>query len=150
MEVIYMGNQRIHSLVLETPAASPEATHRHFMNKLSVETDVADVRFDMQQGIQEFVLIDVRSSKAYNECHVPGAINLPSNQINEETTSDLSKNQVIVAYCWGPACNGATKAAARLSALGFQVKEMLGGMEYWRKEGNEVEGSLGEAAPLIG
>lgn len=145
-----MANQHVHSLVLETPAASPEATHRYFMNKLSVETDVADVRHDMQQGNQDFVLIDVRSPKAYAECHVPGAISLPSNQINEETTAALSRNQVIVAYCWGPACNGATKAAARLSALGFQVKEMLGGMEYWRKEGNEVVGTLGAAAPLIG
>lgn len=145
-----MENQHVISLVLETPAASPEATHRHFMNKLSVETDVADVRHDMQQGIQDFVLIDVRSSKAYTECHVPGAINLPSNQINEETTAGLSRNRVIVAYCWGPACNGATKAAARLSALGFQVKEMLGGIEYWRKEGNEVVGTLGAVAPLIG
>jgi hypothetical protein len=30
------------------------------------------------------------------------------------------------------------------------VKEMLGGIEYWRKEGNEVEGTLGQEAPLIG
>jgi rhodanese-related sulfurtransferase len=34
-------------------------------------------------------------------------------------------------YCWGPGCNGATKAAMQLSALGFPVKEMIGGMEYW-------------------
>ncbi|MGZ4123683.1 MAG: rhodanese-like domain-containing protein, partial [Tumebacillaceae bacterium] len=57
---------------------------------------------------------------------------------------------VFVVYCWGPACNGATKAAARLSELGYRVKEMLGGIEYWRKEGNPVAGALGEKAPLIG
>ncbi len=45
-----------HSLVLEIPAASAEHTHRHFMNKLSVETDVADVRYDMQQGDADFLL----------------------------------------------------------------------------------------------
>ncbi|MCY9662431.1 rhodanese-like domain-containing protein [Paenibacillus chondroitinus] len=145
-----MNNQPVNSLVLETPAASPEAVHRHFMNKLSVETDVADVRYDMQHGVNDFLLIDVRSSKAYMECHIPGAINVPSNQISEETTAAFSKDQVIVVYCWGPACNGGTKGAARLSGLGFRVKEMLGGIEYWRKEGNEVEGTLGQAAPLIG
>lgn len=145
-----MENQPFYSLVLETPAASPEDTHRHYMNKLSVETDVADVRYDMQRGINDFLLIDVRSSKAYGECHVPGAINLPSNEINEEKTASFSKEQVIIVYCWGPACNGGTKGAARLSGLGFKVKEMLGGIEYWRKEGNEVEGTLGQAAPLIG
>ncbi|MBP1967860.1 rhodanese-like domain-containing protein [Paenibacillus aceris] len=147
-----MENQPVYSLVLETPAASPDAVHRHYMNKLSVETDVADVRYDMQHGVADFVLIDVRSSKAYAECHIPGAINLPSNQIDEVTTAalSLSKEQVIVVYCWGPACNGGTKGAARLSGLGFKVKEMLGGIEYWRKEGNEVEGTLGHKAPLIG
>ena len=52
---------------------------------------------------------------------------------------------------WKPAiAAGATKAAARLSALGFRVKEMLGGIEYWRKEGFEVEGTKGTEAPLVG
>lgn len=145
-----MTNQTHRSLVLETPAASSEHTHQHFMNKLSVETDVADVQYDMLHGVNDFILIDVRSAKAYLECHIPGAINLPSKEISLETTSALSQEQVIVVYCWGPACNGGTKGAARLSGLGFRVKEMLGGIEYWRKEGNEVEGTLGQSAPLIG
>jgi len=140
----------IRSLVLETPAAFPEHTHRHFVNKLSVETDVSDVCYDMKNGIADFLLIDVRSAHAYGECHVPCAINLPSNQISAETTATFSKEQLIVVYCWGPACNGGTKGAARLSALGFQVKEMLGGIEYWRKEGNDVEGTLGHSACMIG
>ncbi|MFC0331748.1 rhodanese-like domain-containing protein [Paenibacillus sepulcri] len=145
-----MNNTPHLSLVLEKPAALPEDAHRHFMNKLSLETDAADVRHDLQLGINGFRLIDVRSTKAYEECHIPGAINLPSSQINEETTASFSRDLVIVVYCWSPACNGGTKAAARLSGLGFKVKEMLGGIEYWRREGNEVEGSLGQAAPLIG
>lgn len=145
-----MTNQTYSSLVLETPAASPELTHRHFMNKLSVETDVADVQYDMLHGVNDFTLIDVRSAKAYGECHIPGAINLPSKEISFKTTSAFSQDQVIVVYCWGPACNGGTKAAARLAGLGFRVKEMLGGIEYWRKEGNKVDGTLGQMAPLIG
>jgi rhodanese-related sulfurtransferase len=62
----------------------------------------------------------------------------------------LPKEKVIVVYCWGVACNAATKAAMRLSALGFRVKEMIGGIEYWRREGGPVEGTLGEDAPLVG
>ncbi|RUS48904.1 rhodanese-like domain-containing protein [Cohnella sp. AR92] len=145
-----MTTQTRFSLVLETPAASPEQTHRHYMNKLSVETDVSDVKYDMQHGLNDFLLLDVRSSQAYGECHVPGAINLPSNQINAETTAAFGKDRLIVVYCWGPACNGGTKGAARLSALGFQVKEMLGGIEYWRREGNEVEGTSGHSACMNG
>ncbi|RKP47982.1 rhodanese-like domain-containing protein [Cohnella endophytica] len=139
-----------YSLVLETPAASPEDTHRHYTNKLAVETDVSDVRYDMLHGLNEFTLIDVRSRKAYGECRIPGAMNLPSGEIDEKTTASLPKDRVIVVYCWGPACNGGTKGAARLSGLGFRVKEMLGGIEYWRREGNPVEGALGEEATLVG
>lgn len=138
------------SRVLETPAASPEATHSYFMNKLAMETDVSDVRHDMTIGADGFVLIDVRSPKAYEECHVPGAINLHSAIIAEATTGYLSRDKPIVVYCWSPACNGGTKAAAKLSGLGFRVKEMIGGIEYWRREGFPVEGTLGASAPLVG
>ena len=44
-------------------------------------------------------------------------------------------------YCWGPGCNGAVKACARLYEHGrTDVKEMLGGFEYWVREGFAVEG----------
>ncbi len=140
------------SLVLETPAARPEDAARHFLAKLSVETDVSDVMLDRQRGQNGFVLVDVRSSPVFEECYIPGAINLPYRRINENTEEiiQLSKEKLVVVYCWGPACNAATKAAARLSTLGFSVKEMLGGIEYWRREGGPVEGTLGENAPLVG
>ncbi|GHO62858.1 rhodanese [Ktedonobacter sp. SOSP1-52] len=137
------------SLVLETPPASPEEAHYHFLSKLSVETDASDVMLDLQRGQRGFLLIDARGSQDFEECHIPGAISLPYRKITAESTAHLSKELPMVTYCWSPACNAATKAAARLSALGFQVKEMLGGIEYWRREGGPVEGTLGEQAPLI-
>lgn len=145
-----MQNQKLGSLVLETPAALPNETYKHYLNKLSMETDASDVRYDMERGVDEFILVDARSSKAYEECHISGSISLPYRLINEESTASFAKEKVIVLYCWSPACNAAAKAAVRLSALGFQVKEMLGGIEYWRKEEGRVEGTLGGNAPLIG
>ena len=137
------------SLVLETPAATPAEAHRHFLAKLSVETDAADVRLDLQRGQNSFLLIDARSAQDFEECHIPGAISLPYRKITSESTAHLSRELPLVIYCWSPGCNAATKAAVRLSALGFQVKEMLGGIEYWRREGGGVEGTLGESAPLV-
>jgi rhodanese-related sulfurtransferase len=138
------------SLVLETPAARPEDAQRHFLAKLSVETDPADVRLDLQRGQNSFVLIDARDAQDFEECHIPGALNLPYRRITAESTAHLSKEQLLVVYCWSPGCNSATKAAARLNALGFQVKEMIGGIQYWRLEGGPIEGTLGEEAPLVG
>ena len=42
---------------------------------------------------------------------------------------------LFVTYCWGPHCNGATRAARALAGLGYPVKEMIGGIAGWRAEG---------------
>ena len=143
-----MQQSRQFSLVLETPAASPEEARAHFAAKLSVETDVADLMLDLQRGHDAFVLLDVRDQKSFDECHIPTAVNISSRRIDSETTRGMPKEKAVVVYCWGPACNGATKAAVRLAGLGFKVKELIGGIEYWRKEGGRVEGSLGDSAPM--
>src|SRR5579859_2241655 len=105
------------SLVLETPPASPEEAHRHFLAKLSVETDASDVMLDLQRGQDSFLLIDARSAQDFEECHIPGAINLPYRKITAESITHLAKEKPMVIYCWSPGCNAATKAAVRLSSL---------------------------------
>lgn len=143
-----MQRSRHFSSVLETPAASPDEASAHFLAKLSVETDVADLMADLRNGYDGFVLLDVRDQTSFEECHIPSAVNLPTRRITADTTGDISREKAVVVYCWGPACNGATKAALRLAKLGFRVKELIGGIEYWRKEGGRVEGTLADAAPL--
>jgi rhodanese-related sulfurtransferase len=130
------------SFVLETPAAGPETARGHFQSKLTVETDAWDVKTDMERGRTDFVVIDVRSREDYDARHIAGAISLPHRTMNAETTAHLPKDKVMVTYCWGPGCNGSTKGALRLAALGFRVKELVGGLEYWIKEGGQVEGKL--------
>lgn len=137
------------SFVAEYPPAAAEAAHAHFVAKLSVETDPWDVKEDLDRGAN-IVVVDARSAEAYGQCRIPGALSLPHRTIDEVTTAAIPGDAIVVTYCWGPACNAATKAAARLAGLGFQVKEMIGGLEYWRHEGHPVEGTLGEAAPLHG
>jgi rhodanese-related sulfurtransferase len=138
------------SLVLETPAAEPEVANQYFLSKLAFETDPADVRLDLQRGRNDFVVLDVRSPKDHAECRIAGALNIPYRRISPETTADLPMDKVIVVYCWGLSCNASTKAAFRLSELGFKVKELIGGIEAWRKEGEPVEGTLGQDAPTWG
>ena len=112
----------------------------HFSRRLEVETDVSDVAAALTAGEQDFVLVDARSRESYEAGHLPGAISLPHATIDEDTIAALPEGPV-VAYCWGPACNGATKAGRRLAELGRPVKEMLGGFEYWLRDGHPVERS---------
>jgi len=110
----------------------------HFARRLEVETDVADVAAALEAGEADFVLLDARSRAAYDAGHLPGAISLHHSQISAETLAALPQGPV-VAYCWGPACNGACKAGLRLAELGRPVREMLGGFEGWERERHRVE-----------
>lgn len=132
-------NIQYKSQVQRVPAAESEDAVVHFEGKLAYETDPADVHFDMTHDIAGFILVDVRSAEAYAAGHIPGAIHIPQSQITPariEATNPAGK--LFVTYCWGPGCNGSTKGAARFSSLGYRVKEMIGGIEYWQKEGYEI------------
>ncbi len=130
------------SFVLETPATEPEDAQLHFASKLRVETDAWDLKTDMERGRSDFIVIDTRSPDAFAARRIAGAINLPHRTMNAETTAHLPKDKVMVTYCWHPGCNASTKGALRLAALGFRVKELVGGLEYWIRDGGSVEGTL--------
>jgi len=122
--------------------------HAHFAARLAFETDCADVAADLAAGTPPYALLDVRSAATYARGHVAGALNVPSSSIDADVAASLPDG-LLVVYCWGPGCNGAHKAAAALSAHGRQVKEMIGGFEYWVREGLPVEGDeVDRLAPL--
>ena len=137
------------SRVLGTPPADTEVAHNHFLSKLSLETDPSDVYHDITNKVSGIVVVDARTPETYAKGHVPGAVNMPHRTIDSETTASLPRDMVIVTYCDGIFCNASTKAAAKLTALGFKVKEMLDGMDGWRKEGYPVEETIMQlAVPL--
>ena len=134
------------SFVLETPVAEIEAAQRHFHSKLTFETDAWDVKTDMERGRSDFVLIDTRSRSDFEVQRIAGAVSLPYRTMDGETTAELPRDKVMVTYCWGPGCNSSTKGALKLASLGFRVKELIGGLEYWIREGGPVEGTLVDEA----
>ena len=84
--------------------------------------------------------MDVRSAEDYADAHIPGAVNIPHAQIIQKCIeAAYPPDTLFIVYCWGPGCNGSTRAALRLSQLGYVVKELIGGIEYWRKEGYAVD-----------
>ena len=121
------------SMLLAVPPADPEAARRHFAAKFAYECDAADVYEDLSKGVEGIVVVDARSPERYAEGHVPGAISFPHRSINAESVQRLPKDALIVTYCDGIGCNGSTHAALKLAALGFRVKEMIGGLDFWIK-----------------
>jgi rhodanese-related sulfurtransferase len=121
------------------------AALEHFERRLAFETDVADVAAALSAGDPPFTLLDVRSETSFARGHAAGARSVPTSTIDAALAAALPPGPLVV-MCWGPGCNGAHKAAARLAAHGRDVQEMLGGFEYWVREGMPVEGT--DAAAL--
>jgi rhodanese-related sulfurtransferase len=110
---------------------------RHFADKLRFETDPSDVKAALDAG-EPVVLVDSRGEAAWRQGRAAGAIHLPTAEINERAHAVIPLDRPVVVYCWGPGCNGSTRTALAFSLLGYEVKEMIGGFEYWAREGLPV------------
>jgi rhodanese-related sulfurtransferase len=132
--------------VLRVPPAPPAEAAAHFAASLAFHADVSDVAAALAaDGDPGFTVVDSRSTESWDQGHIPGAVHLPTARIPQLAAGLLDRDRPVVVHCWGPGCNGATRAALALARLGYQVKEMLGGMEYWIREGFDYETADGAA-----
>jgi rhodanese-related sulfurtransferase len=121
--------------VTETPAAPSALAVKHFEEMLAFETDCWDVHESLKSANQDFIVVDVRGPNSFAKGHVKGAINIPHREMTAARMAEYPKAKVFVVYCAGPHCNGANKAAVRLSRFGRPVKMMIGGVTGWLDEG---------------
>ena len=59
-------------------------------------------------------------------------------EMKSESTARLDRGKVYVVYGDGIGCNASTKGAYKLARLGFRAKELLGGLDWWRRDGYPV------------
>ncbi len=119
--------------------------------KLAHETDSWDLSEALKQG-DDTIVIDARSAEAYRAEHIPSAVNIPHRTMSIESTGTLDKSKTYVTYCDGIGCNASTKGALKLARLGFTVKELLGGLDWWKRDGHKTEGdsSLANSSTTCG
>ncbi|MBI4190154.1 MAG: metalloregulator ArsR/SmtB family transcription factor [Betaproteobacteria bacterium] len=83
-------------------------------------------------------VLDVRPPEEYAAGHIPGAINVPLNEIRKRL-HELPADQEIVAYCRGPYCLLAFEAVAQLRKKGRQARRLENGFPEWKSAGLPVE-----------
>ncbi|CAI7674886.1 unnamed protein product [Penicillium discolor] len=74
---------------------------------------------------------------------VSGALHMPHSEIAHRAPEEIPADAEVVVYCWSPGCNGGVRGALEFARLGYRVREMIGGFEYWAREGYPIEDAEG-------
>ncbi len=111
---------------------------KHYSDKLAFEIDSWDLSVALKDG-ENVIVVDARSPAAFEAEHIPGAINIPHRAMNAETTGALDRNALVVVYCDGIGCNASTKGALNLARLSFRVRELIGGLDWWKRDGHPTQ-----------
>lgn len=123
---------------------------RHYADKLAYEIDAWDLKVALDRG-ENVIVIDARSPEAFAAGHIPGALSLPHRSMSEATTAALDRAALVVTYCDGIGCNASTKGALNMTKLGFRVKELMGGLDWWKRDGHPTEGqAAAQGSPACG
>lgn len=113
---------------------------RHYENKLAFEIDSWDLKVALDSG-NAIVVVDTRSPDAFSASHIPGAVNIPHRTMSAETTAMINPGSLVVTYCDGIGCNASTKGALNMARLGFNVRELIGGLDWWIRDGHPTHNS---------
>lgn len=83
-------------------------------------------------------VLDVRPPEEFASGHVPGALNIPVENLARRLR-DLPKGREVVAYCRGPFCLMSFEAVQLLRKKGIKARRLRDGMPEWRTAGLPVE-----------
>ncbi len=93
-----------------------------------------------KQDHNKLLVLNILEPELYQDCHIPGSINVPLDEL-EDYVRDLDLNREIIVYCSNYLCTASKYAAELLQKLGFkQVYAYEAGMAEWRQQGLPVDG----------
>jgi len=90
----------------------------------------------------ELVLVDALSPISYAASHLPGAINITPETVDERAPRRIpDRESEIVVYCQNPSCEASVEVGQRLVELGYRnVRHYPGGKNEWKDAGLPLEG----------
>jgi len=90
----------------------------------------------------EFVLVDALAPMSFAHSHLPGAINLPPEWVDERGPRRIPDvDAEVVVYCTNVTCDASVETAQRLIELGYRnVRHYAGGKQEWKEAGLPLEG----------
>jgi len=163
VEVEQRGKQRIYHLADDDVVALLQALRRTAENHLdkvkqllSQYPDAGEVApmdlASLKQALEkeEVILMDVRPEEEYQAGHIPNAIHLPPEAVEQAVEKlqaeqgEALKEKTVVAYCRGPYCIYSHQAAQLLKAQNIPVRRLEEGLPEWRAAGHPIEHNLSQ------
>jgi rhodanese-related sulfurtransferase len=100
-------------------------------------------REELQEKIErgdDFVLVDALSQQHYERSHLPGAISLPYEFVDDAERRLPDKDAEIVVYCMNVDCAASGEEVRELSEMGYaNVRHYAEGKQDWIQAGLSVE-----------
>jgi len=82
----------------------------------------------------DVLVVDVRPRLEYDSGHLPGAVNIPLDELSARL-AEMDPDTPVVAYCRGPYCVLAAQAVSQLRASGVDAQRLEGGPLEWSAAG---------------
>lgn len=107
----------------------------HYQSKLAFEMDSWDLYEAQKSNANNVVTLDARSVQSFDQQRIANALSFPHKLMTEENVKDLDRSKLYIVYCDGIGCNASTSAALKMAKLGFNVRELIGGLRWWKDAG---------------
>ncbi|SFU70618.1 ArsR/SmtB family transcription factor [Halomonas korlensis] len=144
--IYHLTDERIVTLMglLRQVAETNLAEMERLVSQLFADDDAkgaleAVSRDELLAGLKngKVALLDVRPEEEFEAGHLPEAINIPLEQL-EDMLDKLPHDREIVAYCRGAYCVLSHEAVQRLRQLGYRVRRFEEGYPEWKAAGLPV------------
>ena len=104
---------------------------------LAFSINPARLKTMMEDNLEKFTLIDVRDYDDYIKGHIPFAIHIPFEQL-EDHLEHFSKDKINIFYGYSLLCQRGEMASFLLADAGYPVKNLVGGFKGWKKQDYDV------------
>ncbi|MGI4851826.1 MAG: rhodanese-like domain-containing protein [Janthinobacterium lividum] len=130
--------------VSQNPIQDLVAAEKYFQEELEFTSNPYGVKMAIEGKKGKIRVIDVRSREAFAKGHIPGAVNIPYDDIDRLDDISNAEQKPIkdghnYVYCYENLCNLSQQACVKLAHLGYPVKELKGGFTGWTDHKYPVE-----------
>lgn len=114
------------------PAAAEQTSAKQAVNQ---KITPADYQATFVDGGANHMLVDVRTPEEFAGGHIPGAVNIPVQEL-QQRLEEIPQDTAVVLYCRSG--NRSNQAASILGDAGYPEIYDLGGIVAWAGNGGQV------------